>query len=214
MRVNFNLLNEMLVTGNNVVLPIVGAKIAGVEQYIVSAKQSGYSVYLHLNELPNEKAVGRMLQRYFETGRFINPGFVMALGNGPTEVYEQLIERSEIDGYSRWNNDVPRGQGAICEDYSESERIYVRSNGARGRSARGGGEKVYRGDEGKETAGTGNYSPVTNSLEKSTSVREEMAQAWGAGAEAYIKNLLRSIEGELKGTDGARLINKAVLSGI
>ena len=31
-----------------------------------------------------------------------------------------------------------------------------------------------------------------------TSVREEMKQAWGEGAEAYIKNLLMSIEGELK----------------
>ena len=47
-----------------------------------------------------------------------------------------------------------------------------------------------------------------------TTVRQAMEQAWGAGAEAYIKNLLRSIEGELKGTDGARLINKAVRFGI
>ena len=43
-----------------------------------------------------------------------------------------------------------------------------------------------------------------------TTVREEMEKAWGSGAEAYIKNLLRSIEGELKGTDGAKVINKLI----
>ena len=41
-----------------------------------------------------------------------------------------------------------------------------------------------------------------------TSVRAELEEAYGKTAEKYIRNLLMSIEGELKGTDGAKLINK------
>ena len=43
-----------------------------------------------------------------------------------------------------------------------------------------------------------------------STLRDEMKKAWGTSAERYIRNLLMSIEGELKGTDGARAINKLV----
>ena len=42
------------------------------------------------------------------------------------------------------------------------------------------------------------------------SLRGEMEEAYGKTAEKYIRNLLMSIEGELKGTDGAKLINKMI----
>ena len=42
------------------------------------------------------------------------------------------------------------------------------------------------------------------------SLRGEMELAYGKTAEKYIRNLLMSIEGELKGTDGAKLINKMI----
>ena len=134
--INSQLLEQSMNLGNNIVLPVVGSKVSSVERYIAIANKMGYSVNVHLNELSNGKAVGRMLQRYFDTGRFINPAFVADYGNRPTEVYEQIKQRGDISGYSRWNNDVPRGQRPILVDVSESNRLYASYNGTSGQSGR------------------------------------------------------------------------------
>ena len=122
--INSQLLEETMNSGKNVVLPIVGAKIKSVEKYIAIANRLGYEVNVHLNELPNGKAVGRMLKRYFDEGRFINPAFALEYGDKPTEVYEQIKQRGGISGYSRWNNDVPKGQRPVATELSENSRLY------------------------------------------------------------------------------------------
>lgn len=108
--INSRLLEEKMNTDSNIVLPIVGSKINSVDKYIIIANKYGYDVNVHLNELSNEKAIGRMLKRYFDTGRFINPSFAIEYGNKPTDVYEQIKQRGDISGYSRWNNDVKKGK--------------------------------------------------------------------------------------------------------
>lgn len=139
--INYELLNETLKSGNNIVLPIVGSKVSSVEAYIDLAKKYGYHVNLHLNELSNTKAIGRLLKRYFETGRFIDPTYVAEYGDKPIEVYEELKKRSIIDGYSRWNNDVPRGQRPRSKDGSVSNRAFIEYSASYGKIGRRDVEK-------------------------------------------------------------------------
>ncbi|MEG1895408.1 MAG: zeta toxin family protein, partial [Oscillospiraceae bacterium] len=73
--------------GDNVVYPIVGSNIKKVIDKIDYLKENGYTVNLHLNELPTEKATGRMLKRFFTDNRFLNPSLMTKYGNKPTQVY-------------------------------------------------------------------------------------------------------------------------------
>lgn len=148
--VNTDLLVETLKAGSNIVLPVVGKKTSSVEKYIDLAKERGYSVNVHLNELPNGKAVGRMLKRYFDDGRFIDPGYALGCGDKPTEVYEQIKQRSDISGYSRWNNDVAKGQRPTPTEVSENNRVYSQCSGA-WRASRGSdiGQSDSRGTGGE-----------------------------------------------------------------
>lgn len=121
---NAQLLEESMNLGNNIVLPIVGSKVKSVEKYLAVANKMGYEVNVHLNELSNSKAVGRMLRRYFSEGRFINPTYALAYGNKPTEVFDQIKQRSDISGYSKWSNDVERGKRPELIEVSDNNRLY------------------------------------------------------------------------------------------
>ena len=120
--INAELFDRFTQTGANIVLPIVGAKTSSVENYINLAKAQGYEVNLHLNELNSSKAMGRMLRRYFSDGRFIPPSVSYKYGDKPTAIYEEFKNRSDLNGYSHWNNDVPKGQRPTLTDCSESNR--------------------------------------------------------------------------------------------
>lgn len=122
--INAELFDRVMQTGSNIVLPIVGAKSSSIEKYLVLAKDQGYDVYLHLNELNSSKAMGRNLGRYFSQGRFIPPEIAWKYGDKPTAVYEEGKNRGDISGYSHWNNDVQRGQRPTLIDISGNLRVY------------------------------------------------------------------------------------------
>ena len=65
------------------------------EDVIKMFKEGGYSVYLHLNELPNCKAIARSLNRYIEEGRFISPKVIAQYGDTPTRNFYTIINAEE-----------------------------------------------------------------------------------------------------------------------
>ena len=136
-KINMELLEKSMVDGKNIVLPVVGAKASSVETYIGIAKKMGYDVNVHLNELSNAKATGRLLLRYFNDKRFIPPSVVTEKGNKPTEVYEQIKQRGDVDGYTRWNNDVAKGKRPILSESSRGNELFSQYS-ASWRASRGG----------------------------------------------------------------------------
>lgn len=95
----------------NIVWPIVGSKIDKLERQLSVIKQSyHYRIYLHFNEIPKNKAIGRMLLRFFEEGRFLDPRLCYQYAN-VSDVYESLKKRGDlVNGYTKWNNDVKKGE--------------------------------------------------------------------------------------------------------
>lgn len=61
------------IAGDNIVLPLIGKNFERVREVIGLLRDEGYTVYMHLNDLPLEKAVERSLARFMETGRFVDP---------------------------------------------------------------------------------------------------------------------------------------------
>ena len=107
--------------GENITYPRVGGDCDELTDIIAAVKKQGYSVYIHYNELDRNKALGRMINRFLETGRYIKPELVTKYGNGISATYETLKNRSElVDGFSKWNNDVPLGCRPKLIEYSGS----------------------------------------------------------------------------------------------
>lgn len=113
--INEQILKDAVINGENIVLPIVGSKYTKLLTQVMDFKTQGYSVYLHLNKLPMNKSLGRMLNRFLTDGRFLDPIISFKYQNKPTEVFDRIIKTKGefLDGYSEYSNDVERGQDPI-----------------------------------------------------------------------------------------------------
>lgn len=114
--------------GENIAYPRVGGDCTELINIAAAAKKKGYSVYIHYNELDRNKALGRLMSRFLETGRYIKPELVTKYGGSIHETYETLKSRTDlISGYSKWSNDVPLGCRPKLLEYSESCEDMVRA---------------------------------------------------------------------------------------
>ena len=106
--------------GENIVVPIVGAKEKSVVARVAACHRAGYMVYLHLNELPILQAYARSLIRCLNTGRYINPQVLIDCGERPTAVYKRLVERKkkEIENATR-TGELDRGGSGGTRDAGE-----------------------------------------------------------------------------------------------
>lgn len=103
-------------TGENVVLPIVGASDKSVKKYIDLFRDAGYAIYLHNNYVPILHAFQRAWMRTLATGRLIAPDVFLGCMDAPSAVFERM--RGEADFWDEFDNDGTIG----------SKPLYVRGN--------------------------------------------------------------------------------------
>lgn len=107
--------------GKNVVLPKVGGDAEGLlDDYIRPAKDAGYQVNVHFVDLDRNKALGRMLNRFIDTGRFLAPELINKYVNGRDgnrieKTFVKLSESVYADGVSKWSNDVKKGEKPVLK---------------------------------------------------------------------------------------------------
>lgn len=115
----------------NIVLPKVGSSSEKlINKYISYAKKQGYTVNIHYVELDRNKALGRMLSRFIEDGRFLQPQLIdkyapIGEKNKIEQSYEYLKGSEFITGYSKWNNDVARGDRPVLLEYNNLNGRYI-----------------------------------------------------------------------------------------
>lgn len=111
------ILHKAIKNHDNIVYPKVGSKFNELSNVIKKAKDHGYTVNVHFVELDREIALGRMINRFIEKGRFLPLEIVDKYfdSNGYSLIarnYERLKKEGIIDGYSKWDNNVERGESA------------------------------------------------------------------------------------------------------
>ena len=103
---------DAILQGKNIVLPKVGSDANKLlMDYILPAKLQGYKVNVHFVNLDRNKALGRMLNRFINKGRYLAPELIDKYanerdGNRIAKAYAELSESGMVDGMSRWDNDV------------------------------------------------------------------------------------------------------------
>ena len=106
------MLRAAVQNGENIVIPWVGKNPQKLRDTLKRLKQNGYSVHLSLNELDPDKAARRAVSQFQNTGRFVDPNYVLSVGWKPSEVYDILKKEGGFDSYVKYSNDVPYGQPA------------------------------------------------------------------------------------------------------
>lgn len=109
-------LENALAKHENIVLPKVGSNVNKLlDNIIASAKEQNYEVNVHFVDLERDKTLGRMLGRLISDGRFLDPALIDKYSpdkehNRCERTYEVLKQNELISGYSRWDNDVEKGE--------------------------------------------------------------------------------------------------------
>lgn len=127
--------------GDNILLPILGKTASGVEAKIDGLVQAGYKVYLHIVDLPSDKAAERAVARFKSRGRLLDPDFVRSVGNKPMETFDAMLAKygDALGGYVHVSNDVAQGQPPRLVRTSD-DALAAAVRGSRGnRSASVGG---------------------------------------------------------------------------
>lgn len=111
-------ISKALERGYNIVCPKVGGNVDKIIEIINEAKEHAYNISVHYVELSVNKAIGRMIERYVNTGRYISPAIMEKYvnkieGNKISNTYEYIKNNNIVNGYSKWNNDVGRGEKPI-----------------------------------------------------------------------------------------------------
>jgi predicted ABC-type ATPase len=107
---------EMLIAlaaynGDSFIWAKVGKNAKELSKRIKQLKTLGYEVHLHHVDLPKKKAIERVISRFRETKRFVDPNYIRRIKDGRVkDVFDKILAEGDIDGYSEWSSDIPKGE--------------------------------------------------------------------------------------------------------
>lgn len=99
--------------GDNMVLPLVGKNPDRIRDAVGLLSAHGYEVHLHYVDLDPAEAAMRAVTRYQETGRFVDPDYVLKVGKSPEMTYNAIKSDPRVASYEAYSNDVPFGSQPV-----------------------------------------------------------------------------------------------------
>lgn len=200
--------------GDNIVLPIVGGNYEKLVAQIEQFRARGYEVAVHLCDLPSNKAIGRAIGRYLNTGRYIPMDVLYGYGNKPKENFYRLVQEGIIHEYSEYSNDVgygepPRPIRQSAADTGEASREGRSAGGLvqdLGRYARGDGKGAQQSNDnswGRKPEDASTQGEVHRPAEGQGAARrltepENKLAPYGAVQDSGSKGRSRVVENTLK----------------
>ena len=129
----------------NIVFPVVGADADSLLRKLNAFKENGYKVYLHNVDIPGDESYRRAFVRYLNTGRLIDHGYLINVGNKPNDVYNHIKSLNILNGYKKTDNFVKRGEKPILIEKEGGISLGEKSSKSSGKKAAGvGGEEKTR----------------------------------------------------------------------
>lgn len=187
--------------GDNVLLSTIGANANKLEGQIARYRQLGYSVYLHLNELPNSKSIARAIGRYISEdgslGRYVSPKLIEAYGDKPAQTYLYLTGQGGTEN-GGLGSDLRTGRGQSSENAGQNA-------GTQEGSAAGGGEGLLAGyDWYNNDVARGERPRLVQSSEQNPGIKGTGAAERNFSGEADYQELLPVVGGQQSDTAKSR----------
>lgn len=108
------MLRAAVESGDNVVLPKTGGKLGSVKATMEGLKNAGYTVDLIFMNVGTDEAYRRMISRFIDRGRLINPDYMRGIGLKPAETFSILkgkaSRHAEIDNNGPLDAERPISQ--------------------------------------------------------------------------------------------------------
>lgn len=123
---------QAIENGDNIIVPWVGKTPEKIRRLVQQLREHGYSVELHLNELDADQAARRAVVRFQNTGRLVDPEYVLDVGWKPSETYDILKQEGIFDGYTKYSNDVEYGEPAKLLERLRLDEVQTGSVGGYG----------------------------------------------------------------------------------
>ncbi|BAQ85413.1 parB-like protein [uncultured Mediterranean phage uvMED] len=131
--------------GQNIVFPVVGADADSLLRKLNAFKENGYKIYLHNVDIPGDESYRRAFVRYLNTGRLIDHGYLISVGNKPNDVYNHIKSLNILNGYKKTDNFVKRGEKPILIEKEGGISLGEKSSKSSGKKVAGvGGEEKTR----------------------------------------------------------------------
>ena len=177
------LMNDMLDSGKNVIIPKVGDKASSILKLIQLFREKGYSVNVMDMAVTPQNAKLRMYGRFVSNGRFIPPSYVDAVGNLPSRVYLELKQQGAADGFAQIDNNGGLGSARPITDKS--------------------GQDFLAGSPLDMAAGGGKISGATDGLSKepAQAISGEIPAIKKDVTETQVSEMQRSMMDELQPDD-------------
>lgn len=100
--------------GTNVILPIVGTSTEEMlENWIRPFEEAGYNVKVTFRPAKENEAAARVVMRELAGGQLIHSSIAFNFGEGPENVYRELIEMTNAQGKSYAEEEAPDGDAAL-----------------------------------------------------------------------------------------------------
>ena len=106
------------IAGDNLILPVVGRNPERIAEIARSLRALDYEIHVIFNGLPAEIAAQRSVRRFEQTYRFVDPEYVLTIGDKPAETYARLKAKGLVDSYAHYSNDVPEGSSPLLVEAS------------------------------------------------------------------------------------------------
>lgn len=165
-------LAHAIASGDNVVVPKVGAKHGSIEVLTDQLKAAGYRVELVEVVATPATAIARMLGRFKSSGRLIPPEIMASGIDGAPKTYQILKEKGKADGYARIDNEPGRGEPrGFLEDTADIFAAFRGSDGADRAGAAAEPAGPHRGREGQ--AQGADRQDLTSSAADATALADE-----------------------------------------
>lgn len=125
--------------GDNIVFPRLGKKLSTMQELLDKLNKLGYETHVHFMDLPVHESAKRSVSRFEETGRFVDPDYIVnVVANKPATVYDDIKTYKGVQTYEKYTNDVPFGEKPILLEKGSNQQTKPREGVGDQRQVRAG----------------------------------------------------------------------------
>lgn len=143
---------KAIANGDNIVFPRLGKKLKTMQELIDELTDEGYDIHIHFMDLPVHESAKRSVSRFKETGRFVDPDYIVnVVANKPATVYDDIKTYKGVQTYEKYTNDVPFGEKPVLLEKGRNKQTESRDRVGDQRQQRT--ERTERTERRTETKG-------------------------------------------------------------
>lgn len=101
-----NLADKLMAEGYNIAYPAIGKRYDKISSELSKVAEHGYDtknpddVQTSFVNIKTATAMGRAVNRFYQTGRYVSPDYIATVGSNPKKAYDEIKKRGYRDIYT------------------------------------------------------------------------------------------------------------------